>query len=1102
MVKNRKSSFIKKVRSSLGKTGYNFIEEMNNLKKIKNIASFRKALDIKLANPTFKLNLHNNQEIYREKFRKSNSVFPKSEFLKELYIAAVKINKNASLINEFCKIKGEFERDFLLGKIDEAHVRLEEAREFTGLSYWYLESKLSVLAWEADNSKLSAFYKSIHSLELEPVEIRDFNLLFDKAIESIPSDRIDFSLDSLIDGVSLDCADYSTVDFLFRFNPLRETDYESVLRYFGPCNIVDIFLSTSRVIYCKYANDKLDDEALNIIRMIVGIEDEKWSNFNLTINDKVNISKKEAVFLKVCDEYIKGEYDKVVSLCEQVLNDWPDFASVYEFYINSLYNTNKKSSFSSSTLLGQIFEAVIQYISSRGHLDVNVINKKIYQNQSIDSFQIINLIKSKNNILTQNNSAKVIYRFLDVGCTTVNPFHRSNYDDGSLCYHLNSISDLSKVNNEIPSYRILKRKADEKFELAAYREAADGYKGIQGYPKHFEDELIIKEIFCLLKSGDIELAVKKLCGNYFNKNINMARFPCTEFLFEIENYPYELPINIQLIIVIYILVEVINADKHIVSMYFDDFMDELEIEFPSDILPNSQEERFLLEFVLSVDVLEGVHICRKIYDGSSHLMFDRVLILSSLLDIETCENKKELFKNEISFLGHKYAKNFSLKDLSPGKIEVDSAALTAKAVDRNKDSYLKITHALKNELQLPELDEFGNFLGDEVISLRESFTYAYQLLLDIRDLYTLDEYFGLDYSLNTDIRHNGIVPVIRSVFEAHGLLSSKVNGIYKDNVEFEKRYQRVLKVHFYKAMQEELKDFSSEIDTRINNLKTRVIKIITNEKDDQERIFKFIITEFDVNKLLTLISAGSSYVETIEYCFQHLEQLTERSMEVGRELLLEGLEREFTKKLTKLHQSLTKIGRGNVDFLARIALTKNDLRNTLQEVSEWLAFSNKTGDDFSIDFPLYEAKLFVEKIFPKVKINLDISNLFIGEQYDGRVLNSFIKVFIMLIENATKRRFHEDYIDIIVKVYNKDEKSYIEVHNLTKNIDLKIIEDINSQINGAQITLKANREKGSGLYKVKKIFDIDLKVENEISISAEDNNFFVKIIYSNSSFIR
>ncbi|KPM75910.1 hypothetical protein, partial [Pseudoalteromonas lipolytica] len=987
MAKNRKSSFRKKVRSSVSKTGYNFIDEMNNLKKIKNVVSFREALDKKLTNPNFKLNLHNNQELYRDKFRKSNSVFPKSEFLKELYIAVVKINKNITLINEFCKIKSEFERCFLLGEIDEAHLCLEEARALTGLSYWYLESKLSVLAWEADNTKLSAFYKSIHSLELEPVEIRDFDLLFDKAIESIPADRVDFSLDSLIDGVSLDCADYSTIDFLFRFNPLKETDYESVLRYFGPCNIVDIFLSTTRIVYCKYANEKLNGQALDIIKMIVGIKDRKWFNFNLIVNGEVNVSSKETAFLRICDEYIKGEYEKVVNLCEEVLYKWPDFSSVYEFYINSLYNTNIKSGFSSSTLLGQIFESVIQYVSSRGCLDVNVINKKIYQNQSLDSLQIINLIKSKNNILTQNNSAKVIYRFLDIGCTTVNPFQKSNYDDGSLFYHLNSISDLSKVNDQIPNYRILKRKADEKFEIASYREAADAYKSIQDFPKHFEDELMIKEIFCLLKSGDIELSVKKLCENYFKKNINMERFPCTEFLYEIENYPHELPINIQLIIVIYILVEVTNSDKHIISMYFDDFMDELEIDFPSDILPNSQEERFLLEFVLSVDVLEGVHICRKIYEGSSHLMFDRVLILSSLLDIETCENKKELFKNEISFLGHKYAKNFSLKDLSPGKIEVDRAALAAKAVERNKDSYLKITHALKNEFQLPELDEFGNFLGEEVISLRESFTYAYQLLLDIRDLYTLDEYFGLDYSLNTDIRHNGIVPVIRSVFEAHGLLSNKVNGVYKDNVEFERRYKRILKVHFYKAMQEELKDFSSEIDTRINNLKTRVIKIITNEKDDQERIFKFIISEVDVNKLLTLINAGSTYVETIDYCFQHLEKLTERSMEVGRELLLEGLDKEFTKKLTKLHQSLAKIGRGNDDFLERISLTKNDLRNTLQEVSEWLAFSNKTGDDFSIDFPLYEAKLFVEKIFPKVKINLEITNLLEGEQYNGRILN-------------------------------------------------------------------------------------------------------------------
>ncbi|KPM85164.1 hypothetical protein, partial [Pseudoalteromonas lipolytica] len=66
----------------------------------------------------------------------------------------------------------------------------------------------------------------------------------------------------------------------------------------------------------------------------------------------------------------------------------------------------------------------------------------------------------------------------------------------------------------------------------------------------------------------------------------------------------------------------------------------------------------------------------------------------------------------------------------------------------------------------------------------------------------------------------------------------------------------------------------------------------------------------------------------------------------------------------------------------------------------------------------------------------------------------------------------------------------------------EVIDDINSHINGAEVTLKANREKGSGLYKVKKIFDIDLKVENKISVGANDNEFFVKIMYSNVSFLR
>jgi hypothetical protein len=136
-----------------------------------------------------------------------------------------------------------------------------------------------------------------------------------------------------------------------------------------------------------------------------------------------------------------------------------------------------------------------------------------------------------------------------------------------------------------------------------------------------------------------------------------------------------------------------------------------------------------------------------------------------------------------------------------------------------------------------------------------------------------------------------------------------------------------------------------------------------------------------------------------------------------------------------------------------------------------------------------------------VKINISINNDDASALYDGRSLKSFIKAFIMLIENAAKRRLHDSRINIAIDILQEGQSVVINTSNSTKKIDKEVIENINQNINGLDITSEANREKGSGLYKVKKIFDIDLKIENKIKIITQAKKFTVSIKYLNNSLL-
>lgn len=107
----------------------------------------------------------------------------------------------------------------------------------------------------------------------------------------------------------------------------------------------------------------------------------------------------------------------------------------------------------------------------------------------------------------------------------------------------------------------------------------------------------------------------------------------------------------------------------------------------------------------------------------------------------------------------------------------------------------------------------------------------------------------------------------------------------------------------------------------------------------------------------------------------------------------------------------------------------------------------------------------------------------------------------MLIENAAKRRLYDSKVNVVVDIFQEGQSVVINTSNPTKKIDEEIINNINKNINGLDIVSEANREKGSGLYKVKKIFDIDLKIENEIKIITQARKFTVSIKYLNNSLL-
>ncbi|PSW27578.1 hypothetical protein C9J19_15405 [Photobacterium phosphoreum] len=1095
--KNKGLSLKNKIRKN-----FNIVNEINHIKKIDDINVFTTEIKKKLSNPIFQSSFYFNKSAFYHTLFNHNTCFDKSKFEHDWVLLTLKINKEIKLLNKFIALRNKYENALLSGEFEIALECINAVYDISGMSYWYLENKMSLLSYMGKGTELVDFYNQESSRKIRSVQGRELEIIFERAAKKVPSDRIDFTLDSLLEGLKEDKSedfvlDYYMINFVHRFNCSDEIDYDNVLLFCWQCNIVDIYQFSIRILNIVNAdvNSKYD---VNKLFSDINIEiiDYKLNNIRKIIFKEYTIDEKDKCFIEICDNYIKGDFDNVIFLSEKALSKWPSMATIYEFYLNSLFNTNKEINKFGNGILYKILKAALKIISSRGGDDFKDIYKILYQFHSIDACQFICLLKEKLDVSKENRNVEKIYRFMDISSSPINPF--SIKVDKSLCSETIDIDILESENKNLPDYRYKKRLADRYYEISDYEQAINVFSSIDDAPKSMLDEINNKKILSFVMMGDIENGVKELVELYFNNNLNTLRLNTKLILKQIDLFNGELPICIEMVIAIYILVKAADADLQIVSLYLDDYLDYIDVNSPSDINPKSKEETFLLNEICGLEVLEGLHLSRFLYKSTSDLMLDRVLMLSKVLSSDI--SKENRIKHEINFLGQQYAHNLCLKNIGKGKIYVNRDMLF-KIISLDMSN---LFDEIKNNLDL-EKDIFQS--ENTMLSIKnnpnsQTFILSYQFLLQVRDLYTLDGRYGLDNSLNTDIRHNGIVPSIRTAFEVNNIICNKEFDKYIDNLEVKAIYKHLLIPHYYNKLQMNVKDFSMKIDRRLNKLKSVYMHINTNNKDDKDRLFKFIIDENDVAKFVALVMSSMTFEEIIEWSLNKMDQKTESSMIVGRAVIETGIKNALNEHIDELkNQVLNCSSKKKTNFIDNLSLLKNQLNIDLKEVSEWLSFAEKTGDNFHISTPIYEALSFVKKIFPTVNVNFDLINNS-EYTYDGKYLNSFIKIFILLLENAVKSRINHEESNIKIHIKEEKEQINICVDNDAKDVDLNFIIKTNKEINKLDSTIIANREKGSGIYKVKKICEIDMAVKSYIKISAEVDSFSFNLdLYHNKLYV-
>jgi len=1063
-----------------------------------NKEAFRNLLNIKCRNPIFKTYLFSNPLHHSRFIRRDINSFSFNNNWQEIEVWITQITQYKNKINEFLILKQDVERSILLGSYEEALEILEDIQDLYGYSYWLVQTKLSVLSFIGNDSEALHHYNVLFQNSNRPVEERDLDIILSNASSSRTSERNDYSFEAILEGLS--SSEGKALEFLFRFDPLNfdESDFGGVFEYLFPANVIDKYLSFCRMAMVCQAKGNFDNDIVKgFLSLKSQINDYKLINIFRLQSGELTLQEEDKAIIDICDTYMMGNFEKVIIKCEEYLTRWPNISNAYEFYVNSLIALDKNSSFRDGSLIHHTITLLRNYIVGRGDVSFSTLMRVFQQFNHFDVMPLVKLIEHKNNICHDSTLVTALYSFLDINGSTFNPFRNNLPNQKSISYVIANSTNDEVYSLEIPEYRKLKWHADKLFSEKKYPEALELYIKITNCPIHLEDEIRAKIALSMIKSGDFQNTVEYISNSYFDNPKNVWKLP-KELLFkELNECEYINFDSVDTVISIYLLLKDDYTEHQVISLYLNDYLMQFGIKSPSELLPTCHKQRFLLRNICDLSILEGLNI----YHSNNEKILDRVNILSNLVSEE---GEEEKVKEELEFMIHQYTKNSCVKKLGKGKLHVDQSKVFAESKKLLPLVFEELISELeKEDLSPPSEQSVSITQKDQKIvrTDRKAFNLALFIMLEIRDIYTLNPMFGLDNSLNVDIRHNGIVPRLRSVFEKHDLLCRQVNGEYLDNEFIEDCFKASLTNGYYKDLQDAFKAFSKSVNEFLIRIKNSYMQIGTDDLSSIDSLFKFSFESDEVNNMISLVKSGSTFDEIIKWNINALDRKAEQLIEAGKVIIANLLPTKIDGYFKELKSVSNALRNNAYRVNEKISLAKTDLVSASNEVSGWLDVVKASGEHFNINVPVLEALNFVQNLFPKVDVSIKQGTI-VSNIYDGRHLKSFIRVFIMLFENSVSRRKREKKCELTIEWVEQGDSSTLIVSSLSQNIDLDKVQEINATVNDINYLDKASRDKNSGFYKIKKIFEQDLNAQNKIELCAKGQSFIVTIEFVNKNILK
>lgn len=353
---------------------------------------------------------------------------------------------------------------------------------------------------------------------------------------------------------------------------------------------------------------------------------------------------------------------------------------------------------------------------------------------------------------------------------------------------------------------------------------------------------------------------------------------------------------------------------------------------------------------------------------------------------------------------------------------------------------------------------------------------------------------GLDYFLNMNIRHGGIVNLLWGPVKTHKICYQKTDKGYFEKEQYWFNQNPYINAETKELLDSALRKFSKNLDLELQRVKS-YIHINTGEFLDEDKAFNYFTDQEFVEGLARKVKNDTTIDEFLDYTLNDLIYVTENSLKDLQEHIDLKVRNKINYTFEELKKEVSDSPYKFDELMRQIKLSQREVNEKIHELVGWMTWKNETNQSFLLGSAIEAAKEMVTNLHPNRSVSVEINDNY-QCLIKGEFFRKLVMVYLILFENSIVYSKKEEIIKIAVNVEHIGSELVFSVSNVVGatncNETVEKLEYINGKINSNYIS-DANKEKGSGLFKIKKVISKDMRVENTIQMSLVESVFSVNI---------